>query len=357
MSELPRVSPKPGRFNAMQPKNQWYIACRADELTTKPLARQICGLPLVLFRPAGAKPTALIDRCAHRNVPLSAGRVVGDKIECAYHGWCFDGEGVCRHIPGLPAELGHAARGRRVAHFPTVEQQGYIWVFVHDELTHSTTSVPFMFPLLDNARYTSVRYEYTFNATLASTAENILDVPHTAFLHRGLFRGGSATNRIRVEVRRYGDRVEANYIGEPRPSGLLGRVLAPRGGEVTHADRFILPCIAQVEYALGDSHLLVTNCLTPVSDFETRAYTVVSLRLPWGLNLVRRLLTPIALRVAHQDAYILRLQSQTVERFGGEQFMSTDADILGSHILRLLKAASRGEIAPESEATVIDLEV
>src|SRR5206468_4349675 len=99
---------------------------------------------------------------------------------------------------------------------------------------------------------------------LLATAENILDVPHTAFLHRGLFRGGSA-HRITAVVRRRTDRVEVEYVGEPRPGGLLGRILAPRGGTVTHFDRFILPSVAQVEYRLGErSHLVITNVLTPV---------------------------------------------------------------------------------------------
>ena len=37
------------------------------------------------------------------------------------------------------------------------------------------------------------------------------------------------------------------------PEGLVARILSPSGGVVTHFDRFILPCITEVEYAIGRS--------------------------------------------------------------------------------------------------------
>ena len=52
--------------------------------------------------------------------------------------------------------------------------------------------------------------------------ENALDVPHTAFLHRGLFRGGSTRNEVMTAVRHSRRGVEAEYVGEPRPPGLAG---------------------------------------------------------------------------------------------------------------------------------------
>ena len=57
-------------------------------------------------------------------------------------------------------------------------------------------------------------------------AENALDVPHTAFLHRGLFRSDGTRRPIDVVIRRWHDRVEAQYIGEERPKGIVGWLLA-----------------------------------------------------------------------------------------------------------------------------------
>ena len=49
------------------------------------------GQPVVLFRQADGTPVAVEDRCIHRRAPLSIGNVVGDDIQCAYHGLVFDG--------------------------------------------------------------------------------------------------------------------------------------------------------------------------------------------------------------------------------------------------------------------------
>ena len=111
---------------------------------------------------------------------------------------------------------------------------------------------PFRFPHVDEAGYTTVRRSLSVTAGLHAALENTLDVPHTAFLHGGLFRGGRPPVDIEVVVRHTADGVEAEYLGEPRPPGLAGRILAPEGGVVTHVDRFLMPSIAQVEYRLGD---------------------------------------------------------------------------------------------------------
>jgi len=252
----------PERARIAYPRAYWYGACTGGETLRRPIARTLLGIPLVLFRSEQGSPAALLDRCAHRNLPLSEGRVIGQQIECAYHGWRYDGQGRCRRVPALAETADH--KGRSVPTFPTVEQQGYIWVFTDPDRPPSQG--PYRFPHLDTPGYASVRFASQTQATLHATLENMLDVQHTAFLHRGLFRGGPK-RPITAIVRRFGDRVEAEYVGEPRPSGLLGRLLAPRGGTVEHFDRFLVPSIAQVEYRLGESHLLITVALTPVGDF------------------------------------------------------------------------------------------
>ena len=342
----------PERARIAYPRAYWYVACDARALGKRPIARTLLGTPLALFRGDDARPAALLDRCAHRNLPLSEGYVGGGNIECPYHGWQYDARGLCRRVPALAEAPEH--EGRSVPAFPAAEQQGYVWVFMEPD--RAPSDPPYSFPNLGAAGYGSIRFASEVEATLHATLENMLDVPHTAFLHRGLFRGGPK-QPITAIVRRFGDRAEAEYVGEPRPSGLAGRLLAPRGGTVVHFDRFLLPSIAQVEYRLGESHLVVTNALTPVDDFHTRFVSVASFRLPLPSILVRLVLQPLAKRIFRQDARILRLQTEAVRRFGGESFVSTEVDLLGPHMWRLLKQA--GETgrppagnAPELEKTI-----
>ncbi len=325
----------------------WYVGCESHDLKSKPRKVTILGIPMVLFRTASGTAGALLDRCPHRNVPLSLGEVDGNVLRCSYHGWEFTADGSCTHLPcftGDPNTKGHAATA-----YPVREQQGFVWVYPNTE--ESPTSDPFHIPLLDDDRYTHVRQIVEAPGTMHATIENALDVPHTAFLHRGLFRSAGSKNMLDVVVRRWSDRVEAQYIGEPRPEGVVGRLLSPGGGEVEHYDRFFLPSIAQVEYKIGDdSHILITSLCIPVGDFETTLHTIVSFRLArlpeWAIGV---LLKPIAKRIFKQDADMLAEQTALIERFGGEQFVSTDVDVLGGEIWRLMKAAERGDAAPNND--------
>ncbi len=346
MPELPTILTPPlakPNVSVARVLRAWYVACTSGELRQRPLARVILGVPLVVFRAGAGEAAALLDRCAHRNVPLSLGKVAGEHLECAYHGWRFDGEGVCRSVPGLCGDA--ESRGRRVPAYPVRELDGYVWVWMDPETPPSVE--PYRLALAGKPGYAMVRRRVVAPGSLHATVENALDVPHTAFLHAGLFRGAGEPNTIEAIVRRFPDRVEADYQGEPRPEGLAGRILAPGGGVVRHWDRFILPSISEVEYAIGDdAHILVAAIATPVSDFETVLHAAVSFKLRIPTWLVRAVLTPIALRIFGQDATMLRHQRDTIERFGGEQYVSTEIDVLVGAIWRLLKEAERDELPP-----------
>ena len=345
MEELLTPPETKGHVSVAKLSEWWYVACESHELDPGPIQRTILGTPLVLFRNRAGEAGALLDRCPHRNVPLSLGKVTRDgELECGYHGWCFDVEGTCTRVPGL---IGDAhSKGRNVSRYPAREQDGFVWIWADPELEPHRE--PFALPDLRDG-YSTVRRQLEMESTVWAAAENALDVPHTAYLHSGLFRGG-AKNQIKAQVRRWEDRVEAEYIGEPRPEGVIGRLLSPSGGIVEHWDRFFLPSIAQVEYKLGtENHIVVTTAFTPITDFRTLLYATIQFRVRLPAWLVKPVLDPLAMKVLRQDADILKLQSETIRRFGGEQFVSTDIDLLGPHIWRLLRQAERDNLEPAEQ--------
>ncbi len=320
-------------------RDDWYPMCRSGQLRSRPLAGSLFGVPVVLFRTAAGHAAALVDRCPHRNVPLSLGRVRGDCIQCAYHGWEFDRDGQCRAVPGLLGAV--RARERRAAAYATREGQGFVWVYGREETAPARD--PYVFPHVGEHGWTTARETLDVDASLHAVAENALDVPHTAFLHGGLFRSENRARReIEVVIRRAADRVEAEYIGESRPPGAVARVLAPRGGEVVHFDRFILPSVAQVEYRLGDAGLCISAALTPLCDYRTRLAVVFSYRLPVPGWMVRPLLRSFAMRIFRQDARMLARQTETIARFGEEDYRFTEIDVLGAEIFDLLRAREAG---------------
>src|SRR5438128_289694 len=98
------------RKNVVRVLDAWYVVCRSEALADRPLPRMVLGVPLVLFRDKSGRAAALLDRCPHRNVPLSLGSVDDGELKCRYHGWRFDCDGKLRAIPGLP--IVDAADGR-----------------------------------------------------------------------------------------------------------------------------------------------------------------------------------------------------------------------------------------------------
>jgi len=347
--------PPTGRRSAVALPRWWHVACFSRELRRAPLARTVVGAPLVLFRDAGGRAVALLDRCPHRNVPLSAGRRCDGGLECAYHGWRFDGEGRCVAVPGLAgvgADHGADRPARRVPAFPVAERDGLVWVV--PSLEPPVQAEPPALPHVDEPGYGTVRHRGSMPATLVDALENTLDVPHTAFLHRGLFRGGRAPVPVEVRVESRPDGVEAHYEGEPVPTGLAARLLRVGEGTVTHVDRFLLPSLAQVEYRLGPHHLVITTAYTPVHETETALHATVTFRAGLPPAVLRAVVTPLARRILAQDAAILRLQRDNVARFGGEHYATTPIDVLGPHIVRRLRQAARAGAAagtdPSDEA-------
>ena len=333
------------RLSVALPRPAWYPAAASAEVgVRRPRPIELLGEPLVVWRDGDGTARVLADRCPHRNVPLSEGRVRGGALECAYHGWRFDGGGSCVAVPGLDAELDPDVRPRTVATHATVERDGIIWFW--SEADAEPDRRPFELPDL-GAGHRQVVLRYDVETTMHAAIENTLDVPHTAFLHRGLLRGG-APNEIRAVRRPITDGIEVQYFGEPFGIGFLR---PPSDTELLHFDRFVLPCVAQVEYRAGPWLQLVNTVLhLPLAETRTRIWFVLranSQRLP-------RKLVELAIKVqgpsvARQDVRMLEHQTANVRRFGGERYTSTDLDLFGPAVWRLLRAAERGEPTPEVE--------
>lgn len=329
------------RLRAITPRvrRAWYVFCTSDDLRRGPVRRVVHGTPWVVFRTEHGAAAVLEDRCPHRSVALSSGRVVGETLQCRYHGWRIGRDGACAHVPALDAD--QPLPRKTVLSLPVREQQGFVWAWTAPE--EPPRGEPFRFVEADDPAFLTVRKALPVPGPVHSVIENALDVPHTAFLHGGLFREDKADRRrIRCHIRRFADRAECWYLGEQAPTGLAARILSPSGGEITHVDRFHLPSITEVEYRIGEENqVFLRGACTPVDDWNTVMYAVVSLRSRLPHALLRPIVEPIALRIFGQDADILGEQVDQLKGFGEARYTSTEIDVLGHHILRLLHTAAR----------------
>src|ERR1700730_7809823 len=107
-------------------KNCWYQAGWSEELTADAAAAETTAeVPLMFMRDDAGRPAALMDRCAHRFAPLSAGKVAGGRVTCGYHGLSFDASGRCVHNPH-----GALTSAMKVASFPVVERHSALWIWL-----------------------------------------------------------------------------------------------------------------------------------------------------------------------------------------------------------------------------------
>jgi 3-ketosteroid 9alpha-monooxygenase subunit A len=78
----------------------WHMVGWSDEFEVgKPVPRDYFGQRLVIYRGQDGQVRCLDAFCPHLGADLSAGTVLGNLIQCAFHRWTYDGTGQCVRIP------------------------------------------------------------------------------------------------------------------------------------------------------------------------------------------------------------------------------------------------------------------
>jgi phenylpropionate dioxygenase-like ring-hydroxylating dioxygenase large terminal subunit len=158
----------------------WTAATLAKRLGKKPLGLKLAGEKVVLFRDDTGTAHALIDRCPHRGVKLSLGRVTEKGcIECPFHAWQFDGTGKTRYIPLNP----EAKLDRYSAMSLPVREIGKIlWIYT-DASGNPPPHEPIIPDALTNENLAFTYWEGEWKAHWTRAMENMLDAPHVPYLH------------------------------------------------------------------------------------------------------------------------------------------------------------------------------
>jgi phenylpropionate dioxygenase-like ring-hydroxylating dioxygenase large terminal subunit len=186
--------------------DHWYPVARAQAIVPgRTLGVTFAGEPIVLVRTATGEVFALEDRCAHRQVPLHAGVVKGNCVQCCYHGWSFDRTGRCVAIPYLDRK-DTPAWPRGVRAYPCREAYGLVFVFPGDPRAPGLASFPHV-PTHANPRYRTRYLDRRVSCHYSFMHENLLDMNHQ-FLHRR-FMGHIQT--VFLDLRRGDGWVEADY--------------------------------------------------------------------------------------------------------------------------------------------------
>jgi vanillate O-demethylase monooxygenase subunit len=176
-------------------RNYWYVAAYDHELAPRPFRRIVLGEPIVLYRIEDGTPVALEDRCAHRHLPLSMGKVVADTLQCHYHGLRYDRNGVCVRVPGQ--EL--VPRSARVKSYPVVERYHWLWIWMGDPALADADKIP-DYHWFDDPNWGAKGEYLHVNSNWQLIVDNLLDLTHLAFVHETTIGNPALVDQAKVKV-------------------------------------------------------------------------------------------------------------------------------------------------------------
>jgi vanillate O-demethylase monooxygenase subunit len=170
-------------------RNAWYVAATLSELEDGPKEKVIMDQPVAVFLTEAGVPAAIHGICAHRYYPLALGRVVGDSLQCKYHGFRFDGfSGACVEIPSQP----EAPKAFRHRVYPAVAHGAWVWIWPGDPQKADRGLLPDLsLAGLSPAWNVQAGVGVLTNGRAQLLVENLLDLTHVDFLHAESLEAGS----------------------------------------------------------------------------------------------------------------------------------------------------------------------
>jgi phenylpropionate dioxygenase-like ring-hydroxylating dioxygenase large terminal subunit len=336
-------------------KNYWYVGARSDEVEGRPLGRILLNEPVVFLRKKDGSPVALEDRCPHRGYPLSKGRFLDDTLECAYHGLLFDCQGRCLKVPSQS----HVPAGAVLRTFPTVEQWGFVWIWMGNPELADIDLVPsctwFDHPDWDT-RGERLRVKCHYQLII----DNLLDMTHLPFVHPHTI--GSAAKLAEVQVK---NEITENSVTNSRwwmdvePPPTYARGTFKGNVDRWQISRFLPPAFTSLDAGAAETgsgafdgdfsraisvHTL--NVMTPETETTTHYYWAIAqnrrtkseqLREGFFRDIQRSVQEDVAVFEAHQRSLELKPDAPMVA------IMSDAAPLAARRIIERLLEAEEGD--------------
>ncbi|CAN1229907.1 Protochlorophyllide-dependent translocon component 52, chloroplastic [Linum grandiflorum] len=229
--------------------SQWYPVVPECDLDKRvPHGKKVMGIDVVVWWDVKQSSWKVFDdMCPHRLAPLSEGRIdASGRLQCVYHGWCFDGSGDCKLIPQAPADGPPVHTNKRacVAAYPTVVQYGIVWFWPNSDPQYKDIfekkKPPFVSEL-DDPSFTVVLGARDLPYGYEVLVENLMDPAHIPYSHCGL-----VPHQPPIEKRdREGGRPLEYNLKEERIDGF--------DAEVEYGlSKFIAPCIGSIPGFIDD---------------------------------------------------------------------------------------------------------
>lgn len=201
--------------------DHWQPVLLARRLGREPVGVVVANTPVAVFRTAAGRVAAISDVCPHRRLKLSVGTVVGDRIQCKYHGWTFDacGNGESPATPKMTA---------CTASFDAHEEHGLVWIKSRDSApVFPTVEAPGFFPICT--------LEHLVPAPLELSVDNFNEIEHSATVHDTFGYDLDRLHEVKVQFETSDDAVTVMNAGPTKTlNPAFARLLGIRKGDTFH---------------------------------------------------------------------------------------------------------------------------
>ena len=170
--------------------NQWYAILESDEVKKgKPIGITRMGEKLVAWRNSQGELAVMLDKCPHRGVAFSVGKLIGDCIQCPFHGFEYDTSGKCTLVPAIGSNT-QPPKALFVRSYPAREAHGFVYIW-WGEPRETYPPLPWFESIGEDMIYTTLRDHWASH--YARAIENQLDVVHLPFIHKTTIGRGNKT--------------------------------------------------------------------------------------------------------------------------------------------------------------------
>ncbi len=302
----------------------WYAGARSSQVKKgKMFSQVILGQPLVFYRNSKGEAQCLRDICPHRGIPLSFGQVIDDQIECPYHGWKFNHQGVCTEIPSLVSEQNFQCSKIKIKKYPLIERAGLIWVYL-DSSSRSLDpkKVPgpwFQDLVLHNQP--KIELQMLFDCHIDHAVIGLMDPAHGPFVHKSIF--WRSKKSILEKSKKFGPEGYGFQMRKHRPSA-NSKAYKIFGAERTTEISFSLPGVRIERIQSGMRNFFSVTALTPLSENQTLVYQLAFWDMPL-LTAIKPFVWWFSRYFLNQDRRVVVKQQEGL-KFNPSLMLIKDAD-------------------------------
>lgn len=260
-------------------KNHWYMAIPSKMVVKEKMAHmEIMGEPIVFFREQSGQVKAVRNICPHRGIPFHYGRVVNDQLECPYHGWKFDGSGICREIPSLTSDQKLDCTKIKIKTYPIKEQYGGVWIFLGEkDFDMNYCPQPPTFDLPAEAQ-PAICEVVEFPCHIDHAVIGLMDPAHGPYVHKSWFWRSSKST---YEKQKSFGPVSYGFQMRRHQPSKNSKAYMLLGGEPTTEITFRLPGTRVEHIKVGEKSFYSLTGLMPLSEKRTQVIQMAFWTIPW----------------------------------------------------------------------------